>query len=380
MIGTHTTKLVNARAKQDAVCANIVANLDRRYITSKTVRLTKQHWACPYNAADMRKWRESNYEPVLILPEIQDGRAVKQVLLPLNDWRDNKYVAVSPLESLGLLHELYLRANQTDVQRQYFQLEPTPAARANHGELMLAQSGAVCLLTRSITSYVEPTDDTTSCVAVKFEAQNANINSGFFSLGHPAITAVGGLVHTIERAINQDVHFALGIDDIYRQKQRRYSRHNPATKKTVWGITTEMTAHVHVTLLLKCDDLGGLYEYLKKRPLNRFAGGSIWDYQVELISDSKPPASNYVVNAANDTDIDTDSLDAALRMYQEVPPTHSVNQVGYAYLESPVQRENVRNNYPHAWAESIYSVVKQSGFSEDAWWERQSFENYTVWI
>lgn len=380
MIGTHTVKLINARAKQDALCANIVADLDKRYITSSTVKLSKQHWACPYNAADMRKWKDEDIEPVISLPDIQDGRAVKQILLPMDNWQQDGYVATSPIESLGLLHELYLRAAQTNVQHRYFEIEPTPAARANHGELMLEQKGKLCLLTRGITNNIHyKTDSRTSCVAVRFEAQNTNISSGFFALGHPAITAVGGLVHAIERDIGQDIKFAIGLDSTFFQSQRRYSRFNKSPKKVVWGLTTELTAHLDILLLLECEDLPALYSHLSKRPINRFAGGSVWNYQVELINDECPPMSNYIVNAIDDIDIQTDALDAALELYHEQPPIYSVNQIGYAFLEEKTERKMARNGYDHVWSEPIYSMVKQAGFTNKAWWKRGSNEDHVAW-
>lgn len=378
MQATHSSKLINSTAQQDAVCADIIDVLDKRLISSQSVKLTQKYWSCPRNAADIKLYKDT--PPIVYLPPIQDARAVKQLLIPTDDWHNDSYVAVSPLESLGLLHELYTRLqNAKDNIHKRFLLEPTIAAWANHGELVVRQKGRLYLLQRGLAQEINTRnkEQVEPMVCLSFVVQNANVCSGFLAYGHPSICAVGGLVHSIERAVGDDIQFALGLNNVYFEGQKRYPRFRKSDKQTVWSFTNELTATLDVHLLLKSKDLEKLYQYLQDNPFKRFAGGSVWDCRISIANIA--PVANYIIDDTCYANIKTDILDYALFVHSAVPATHHINCVGYATLELPSHKDNSRENYPHAWAEPLYAVTKQENFSKKAWWTRTFKQNHVIW-
>ncbi|MDO4700692.1 MAG: type I-F CRISPR-associated protein Csy2 [Moraxella sp.] len=377
MLATHSVKLINAKAQQDAVCSQIIDELDKRYLTSQSIEMTKKYWSCPRSSANIKHFKDT--QPAEHLPNIQDGRAIKQLLIPTQDWRNDNYISITPLESMGLLHELYLRLKDNDsIKFKRFLLEPNVPAWGNHGELMVEQKGRLYLLQRRLANIVSE-NDTEEMICVSFMAQGANITSGFVTYGHPAITAIGGLVHTLERAVGDDIKFAIGIRSIIPENQKRYNSYNKVKKKTIWGITNELTATLEIRLLLKSDNLPKLQQCLLETPILRFAGGSIWDYKV--FATDAPPVANYLIDATCDiqTDDKRDVLSQALFLHASTPSIYSLNQAGYALLETPKERKNSRNSYKHAWAEPIYIMTKQSSFTKKAWWHRHLAENHIIW-
>lgn len=396
MIGTHTQKLTVSNAKQDAVCSHIISDLDKRYITSKTTNLTQQYFACPRSAGNMREFRElsqailnnQSEKPKPHLPAVQDGRLVKQLVLPTSDaaYLNDQYVNVSPLESLGLLREVWLRTHKKAIKHQRYSLETTPAAYANHSELLLLQAGRVALLQRGVIYkqfYGEDISQKTTALMLRFDCQNMNICSGFVAHGHPAITAAGGLVHLLERKIQANISFAIGFSGINWNSRRRGTNHLPETIKNKLNkpvILHEMTGSGDIVLLLKTQ---GDYQQLASEMQNitRFAGGSIFNLQIKFLDNQNPPKLPFLHSSLSDVRVfdSTDALGSALHHYA----THnhfSINQVGYAFLENPTFRNNSRkSNYPHAWAEPVYSLFKQDWFSESAYFARKSLKNCIIW-
>lgn len=397
MIATHTPKLTNARTQQDAICSDIVGDIDKRLICSKNIFMEKKYWVAPRNSADMKKWKEAinnvSFYPLYSLPDIQDGRNVKQVLVPTDNWmydESDSYIAVSPIESMGVLNELNRRLDKSVTNKyKLTTIQVTPQALPNHGEYLMSTRGKLPILLRGVTEtvgYQSVENSTkTNCVALTFNVQDCNIGAGFFCVGHPAITAIGGLVHSIERNLNTNIDFAVGLYSTQPRGQKRYSRLN-AKKEAVWGLTTELTGNAEIVLLLRSKDLELLYKYMVANPIHRVAGGSVWDYQVEYILDGTPPPANYLINATDDMDVsftsfDDDALAEALYFHGLEKPIYSINQTGYAFLEYPKpDRAIARKGYPHAWAEPIYSLIRQDVFSDKAFWQRDTFNTHLVWF
>lgn len=369
MLATHNPKLTNPRAQQKPICSHIIDTLPSYYITSQSVKMQNQFWACPKNAADISKFGDAT--PASHLPNIQDGQNIKQVIIPTQD----NYLCVTPLDSMGLLHEMYTRLQNDDIQHKRHLLESVTAAWSNHGEMLLKQKGRVYILTRGLAK-INHNNESDTVVCVRFSAQSVNASSGLVSYGHPAITAVGGLVHAIERQCGQSIKFALGLSDIDHKKAPRQSFYNKSKRAAVWQLSYELLANMQVVLLLKSDNLGALYQHLLERPIHRFAGGSVWEYQVQITD--TPPNLNYIVDRKEKVK-GGDALNGALVLYDASPATHAINQVGYALLSEPRKQQMARDDYPHAWAEPIYAITNQESFSKSAWWSRKFEDNHIVW-
>lgn len=437
MIATHSTKLTNAKAKQAALCADIVATIPKHLVCSQTTSLQKKYYACPLSAAEMKVWRHfseqvnnGNLPPLSaiaqaiysgkvmaknyqVIPDIQDGRAVKQILLPQKNWRYDDYICASPLSSMGLLRELWLRVTQKGLRFVDYTLESTPAAYANHGELLLDQAGRAAILLHGIRKQ-ERTRAKTSGVCLSFIAQDMNIASGFLSKGLPALTAIGGFAHVIERQTNQSIDFAVGFNEMDWGGRKKFSVYKSPAKPAVPNFTYEATGTAEVHLMLRCEDNEALYHSLKNKMPTRFAGGSIFSEEIMLLENERPPEASYLTRFDGEGgDVFDDVLEyikwdrkAKLKVPTKAKNLHrqshskpmsrlpekeyfellnkirkvpTLLECGYAFLETPKKRNKSRNSYPHGWAEPLYLGVHQTGFSKDCYFKRYINDGFIHW-
>lgn len=383
MIGTHTSKLTNPKAQQNALSAEIIGEINPKWICSSTVDLEKKFFACPKNAADISKWKliaaEANHNKKnnlnYFLPDITDGRFVKQILLPLDDSYEN-YVNASPVESLGLLREVWIRSKELEISPWRYILEPTPSAYANHGELMLDQAGRLALLMRRIDYTVLKRGAKTTCVALIADITNINIGAGWIGAGFPAITGVGGLVHALERNIGAKIAFAIGFKSLECSRYTlgtNYARKTQKNLITKPRLISELNGNGQVVLLLHCPGYEKQIAEIVTQQTTRINGGSLHNKVVKIIINQSPPIASYLkdfssyICPTNNTDILTDSL----LSYQD---GYLINQIGFASLEEPVfGRTAVRSpDYPHSWCEPLHTVLSQSSFDDDCWWHRRN--------
>jgi len=234
-----------------------------------------------------------------------------------------------------------------------------------------------------------------------------NISSGMMATGFPAMTAIGGFVHSLERKTGQDIDFAIGIKHAdwvagvpkittYKTSRGSFSGRVIGGKVTPapgFG-TEEMVANCEIVLLLKTKtNPEALVDILKN--VYRIAGGTLFDVDISTVTDGTPPTASYLADAS--TDIDNwmrrsraDSLRAALELYSkggdwedekwvQKVNEHTLNHTGYAFLEKPIDRHGSRGNYPHAWAESTFSLIGQRGMDDDCWWSREANSSGVFW-
>lgn len=391
-IGTHTGKLLNARAQDAAVRAQLAA-YPADLVSSGTVKIEKLNWGMPFNGALMgRATAEIDAgripaEPMLPPPS---GNG-KQVIVPLENWRDDGYVCVGPLISAGLTHEMWRRLEKSPATRS-LSIQPNPAARVNHGEQMLAQYGRVRLLRRGLIELGAPGQVDGPCVEFSGRVTGANIGAGMIARAFPALTAIGGLVHTAERATGLDLEFAIGYSGGIDWRRPGYVTRrlkNGGLTNAIW--MDELTATARFTLLLRARDpadnidTGALVDHLYS--LTRLAGGSIFEHDVAFLErGADAPDANFIVDdsAALHRLLggDSDALAAAILAIAE-PQTgklpRTLNPVGWGLLGSAV-KGNSRQGYPFFWAESLHGLVTQEQLSPRAWWRRVPADGFVRWM
>ncbi|MCO7246380.1 hypothetical protein [Halomonas sp. Mc5H-6] len=395
MIGTHSAKMFNARLKQPGVRASIVGDVPLHLVCSKTVDQRQRFFSMPSNAVQIKEERDRLLIPDetmvggVELPDLTDGR-VKQLLVPLHQWRvHDDYLTLTPLPSAGVLHELWHRLYDLKLPYRKWAIQPTPAAWANHGDPLSVQRGAVRMLRRGVADVKGGSQWRGNFVCLRARVEGMNISSGMVAVGFPAVTGLGGLVHAVERQVDQELEFAFGMKNCQWQSVKRTTNTRVTGKKVAVtpGYTTdEITANGDVVLLIRRKD-GGRHTGLDKRllALTRLCGGSLHDAEVTLHSDACPPDVAYLLDASDDMRRDAlglgDSLDAALHMYgkdgrwvmgewSQPRNGYTLNASGYAFLEEPKERELARGGYKHAWCETVYSLVTQGAMSNAAWWSR----------
>ena len=408
MIATHSLKFLDARARNKALLARPIGKVPESCICSSTTQLKKEFWASPSNASEIPKWSDAAKkfskfdENHINIPDTIDSQN-KQLLIPTSQ---DEYISITPVTSMGLVNELYQRIAEQTLPYMNWTIQPTPAAMANHGETLLRQGGKVRLLRRG-PSNIEPQKWNGSFIELTARCEKMNIASGFLSVGFPAITSIGGFIHSLERKTGCNIEFAIGI------RKSEWSRSVPkvtihkgssggGTTGKVQGkkvdirpgyTTNEITATCDVVILLRGEYLAAIESSLKN--VHNLAGGRLFDIHIKRKTNEKPEQASYLIDASLDIEkykekTQLDNLQAALDIYgmdgdwcdeewRQYRNGYTLNHTGYALLEKPKAREAARGNYKHAWAEPTFSLITQGYMSDDCWWSRQSSRDHT-WI
>lgn len=395
VVGTHSPKIINAQIKQEAICARIVSELPIHFISSQTVS-GREVWGMPLNAANIKTAKEQAEAAEFSenLPNFQDGN-MKQILLPYF----NSYIAAAPVCSAKVMNKVHNLLSEKP--NKYHNLQPNFAAWANHGEQILEQKGRQRLFMTRTRQAQKTFRLPENVVCLSFRCESMNISGGMLAVGTPAITAIGGMVHSWERDFGAEIRFALGLSWLkwieYPKKGTNYQRGATKQQKTQTKIISdEICGNGEIKLLIKSEK-SGLSDFVrtKARELNRFSGGTVWDLQVLenqeiqaifLIEQNEKIQSGIekyaLISGAN-------ALQIAVQLY-ETPETwgynhssrttYSINNIGYAFLENPIARNKARNGYLSAWAEPIFSAIALTDSPEKSpFWRRVEIENAVWW-
>lgn len=388
-IATHAVKSLDSRQKQSGLRAEL-PDLGEKVFASHLLK--KEYFAAPNNAALLPDARQEaveanamqNDEVGDFFPKIEDGR-IKQVLLPfLND-----YLSVTPTPSLNVINTLNKYA--LAIPYLYKQcVQPVGAATANHGDPICANRGHIKLVHNWIPKHqqVDLAQFNEPVILITARCENMNVSSSYVATGLPALTAIGGFIHTIERYTEMSLPFAFGIQQLSTQTRGRAKRGTATAivavnKDKPVIFTDEITTNAEIAFALKNTDpdlLGMVRNFAKQ--MNRFAGGTLWDINVTLTksvadyfwyqSDNDPtPMSNIKVGDEVDYKqiLDDETL-VTYRNWEAENPIFSgfinslaVNyrliQSGYALLNEPVLDDMARSESKlHAWAESVFSLIE----------------------
>lgn len=359
----------------------------------------------PTNAADMARFREAAAEQNETLPpslpELTDGN-IKQVLLPYR----GSYVSATPVTSAKMLNRAW---NALHGKPHYVHtVQPTPAAMANHGEAVMLQSGRVRMFRRGVCDikYPHSVKFTDRIVCVRADVQNMNISGGMLSVGWPALTAIGGTVHALERKIGGPIQFAFGMKDPQWVEGAQKTIVNksgaisgdgrmPGKTHVHPGFNLEqVSGHAKIVLLLKTDGASVARLANAAKELTRIAGGVILNLGVSATRTA--PKYPYLIDASPEmartmSKTGIDAMDAAVQLYagdgdwREGGWYSSVNNYmpsmsGYGFLHEPAIVEKTRDScYRHAFVEPVFSMVCQGSFTDDCWFSRYEHDWGVSW-
>ena len=399
MLATHSAKTFSSKIKQQALCARPIGLVPNRLICSQTVKMKKELWACPLNAAQIREWREKskelpdNFQFENSLPDVTDGR-IKQLLLPTNAISTNyEYISVTPVSSLGLLNELFKRLKYQWAPYIEKMIQPTPAARSNHGEQILVQGGAVRMMSQMPFKTPPITKWVGQCIQITARCDGTNVSGGMMATGFPAITAIGGTVHSIERLINLPLEFAFGVVKSDWNLGLKKTSTTMSGKVSPSYVTEESCATLEIVLLIRIKGgcaKDGDYKTLKNlidNNIRRVSGGSLSNFETKHIESEAAERASYLEDASEqmnsdifdsvDEDDVPDNLDKAIFNYK-LGAKFTLNQTGYILLEEPCEKEKSRGGM-HAWVEPAFSLITLNGLDKGSWWKREHTDAGVFW-
>lgn len=387
MIATHNPKTFNPRLKQSPVVARLAGVPD--YLLCSQHVAGRELFAASSNAADIREARQMAVTAAFAtsIPELQDGRA-KQLLLP---W-SGSYVAVTPLPSGKVMQQVHERARTMQEHPRLWAhmgtIQPVAAAANNHGDPVAEKGGRALLVEQRIWPLTGPVAGTLEavfgCDGVLYSADvtGLQVSSNYVQAGLPAITAIGGAVHVIERATGIDLPFALALEPFSDWQEGKMGGRGKNAQAVKDMIVDEITANVRLHLLLQCppEQQQAVIDALQS--LTRIAGGAVWNAQAHSVTpETAQPPLRWVMPVQVTAAADGDLLDTMLDMRRQRPKQLGIVQSGFALLHEPRQQAMSRaDNRLHAWAEPVFTAaLLDMPLTQDGFWRRHEAKWVVCW-
>lgn len=387
---THSLKILDSRNKQTAIRSKL-NNLGHSIFASHLLPI--KYFASPSNAADIKIARiealEANEKKLTIeqigeyIPSIEDGK-IKQVLLPF----ENDYISITPTPNLHVIENLNqygwaIRSNQKQC------IQPIPAAITNHGDPLITNRGYVNLIHNTIPKLKKRVNTCfdSAVIIITARCEGMNVSSSYVSTGLPHLTAIGGFIHSIERALNINLAFGFGIKAFdhssSNKKGHSYFKNlkNMTKAADTILITDEINCNAEIAFIFNQSDQETL-EKIKNHVenVNRFAGGSLFDVDVNLTNSidgyfwyMRDPEENIdLIELPEELDYTKNLQSDFVEKYQiwesEFPNfasflkatflNYKLIQSGYALLNVPkVDRVSRADSRLHAWGEPVFSLI-----------------------
>ena len=402
MIATHNPKLLDARLKQPGIRVRLdPESLPAHLLSSATVD-GADLFAAPISAAHIGAERAelaqalADESPFLeSIPALEDGRC-KQVLLP---WR-GAYVAATPVPSGKVMDQICQRWRiMSDAGRSVImyrrRVQPNPVAANNHGDPIASRGGVAWLVQQGIMPPIarkEPSPPyPTEGVLITATLQNFNASSNYVQAGLPAITAIGGAVHALERETGTALPFAVGLSQIdpsgwtqglVAPYQGRASKKMKMSKTLVMD---QISASAEIHLFLSCHFLWHSVVIKAASRLSKIAGGTLWNLKAQSITAENSAAQDHVrwimPQSVTASPEDGDLLDTMLELRRLRPVQFGIVQSGFAFLHAPRQQQFSRSdNRLHVWAEPVFSgALLDHPLVPGGFWHRFERDNLVWW-
>lgn len=417
MIVTHSNKFLTPKSRVVGGVLNSALDIPDFFISSNHVNQSKKYWANPLSAAyfpEAKKMAEeanNNGVEKSYFPDFVDG-FTKQLFLKTN----NGWIVHSPLTSCALVDEFtsksrdyhqslmikYLKFKELRktikgikpkkfLGSGYFdhQIQMPSLTIANRGELATKNRGkffikaAPFLGAFKLNRKVNLEEDR-KYLFFYGHLDGANLNSGFISSGLPAISAIGGMIESIELKLNYDnpIPFAFGLKNHSMSEGGKLGNtFNKARKVVPQVMLEEKTGSLDFVIVLDVTSFnyGDIEKELFK--IKRLAGGSIFNYKV---SNKLEDNEYFFIRKL------TRKMSSAIKSGDVINYiiTHRLHPLacGYALLEEPTDKDGVRldrNNikYKHSFSETLFLPVRMSKLLDSkSFFQCKVFKNCTAYI
>lgn len=359
MLATHSVKTLALKSKQKNIKSNIIANLDRRYICSKNIKLRRVLW----EVSTTQNNNDSLYLKSDELPDITD-RNLRCELFTHN----NHVLHICSIDSMGVLYEINKRGLEKNFRTNRIAMVSKDSlfSLKDKNELLLAQKGCVFTF-----PFVSVNKEKVPFCSIKTEFEfvhmqmminKASLTNGLVSTCTLSISKLSLFINQIENRVGENVSFALGIDSI--------SQYNGSTyrKNARYSDTDSMLADAKINILLKVEKTTNsrLLEVIQEMNVEKMFGGGI--VHLKSIISNVVPSCVFIVDATDQIEL-KDKEDALDDAFEKSKSGYMVSQIGHAFLEHPQYRDYRSKIIEHVWSEPIYTLTEQTGYSNKAWWK-----------
>lgn len=420
MIVTHSNKFLTPKSKVVGGVLNSALDIPDFFISSNHVSQSKKYWANPISAAYYREAKEmaerANKEGAVenCFPDFVDG-FTKQLFLKTN----KGYIVHSPLTSCSLVDEFTTKAREyhknliskylalkedrkTNKYTQsvkffgsgYFdhQIQPSGVTLGNRGELAVKHGGRFFIKSTPFLGAFKShskinLNENRKHLFFYGSLDGVNLNSGFISSGVPALTAIGGMIESIELKLNYDnpIPFAFGLKNHSMSKGGKLSTTFSKDRKIIPQLVLE-EKNGSLDFVIVLDVTNFDFDDIKNELLkiNRLAGGSIFNYNVSNEITKELDEYFFIRKFTTKMAVAIKSGDVVSYII-----SHKLHPVacGYALLQEPNSKEGVRldkisnQKYNHAFSETLFLPVRMSKrLDHKSFFQRQIYKNCTAYI
>lgn len=420
MIVTHSNKFQTPKSKVVGCVLNSALDIPDFFISSNHVNQSKKYWANPVSAAYYRQAKEiaekanKGDEVENCFPDFIDG-FTKQLFLKTN----SGYIVHSPLLSCALVDEFTTKAREyhQNLINKYLAIKKAMEAKkngkpvkffgscyfnhqiqqkgvtlGNRGELAVKHGGRLFIKGAPFSgvfkqkkfNYLLPEDR--KYLYFYGSLDNANLNSGFISSGLPAITAIGGMIESVELKLNYDkpIPFAFGLKNHHMSRGGKLGSSLGAKGSAVpLLVCEEKTGSLDFVIVLDVTDFNSDSIKNELMKITRLAGGSIFNYKIttEQISEEK----EYFFIRKYTFKMQWAIKSGDVIDYIITRRLHPL-MCGFALLQKPCIKHGVRyddenETYKHAFTEPLFLPVRMSKrLDHKSFFQRQIYKNCMAYV
>jgi hypothetical protein len=410
MIVTHSNKFLTPKSKVVGAIFNSQLDIPNYFISSNSVNHAKRFWANPASAASYKEAKTVAEKANLNggeahqndFPDFVDLYS-KQLFLKTN----KEYIIHTPLTSCALVEEFTTTAREMrqnilkknwSIGFVYHQVQPRGVTLGNRGELAVNHGGGFWVKAHPFLGCLRKNDaikinlnENKKYLYFYGSLDNANLNSGFISAGLPAMTAVGGMVESIELKLGYDkpIPFALGVKNCHLSKGGKLG----GTKSTKSAdavvpvlVTEEKTGSLDFVIVLDVTNFNSTHISDELKKIKRLSGGAIFNCYV---SDSISESSEYFFIRNFKYKMQDAVKSGNIVRYLITRRLHPI-ACGYATLETPNYKTGVyktgtkigqnSHKYQHAFSETLFLPIKLSRKLDcKSFFQRKIYDNCTVY-
>jgi hypothetical protein len=410
MIVTHSNKFLTPKSKVVGCIFNSQLDIPNFFISSNSVNQAKKFWANPASAASYKEAKEVAEKANLNgcgvdqndFPDFVDLYS-KQLFLKTNQG----HIIHTPLTSCALVEEFTTKAREIHQMNMHkknwstgfirHQIQPRGVTLGNRGELAVNHGGSFWIKAHPFLGCFGKND------AIKIHLNqnkkylyfygsldNANLNSGFISAGLPAMTAVGGMVESIELKLGYDkpIPFALGLKNCHLSIGGKLGGTKTKSANTVAPVlvTEEKTGSLDFVIVLDVTNFNSTHIANELKKIKRLAGGTIFNYHV---SDSISESSEYFFIRNFKYKMQDAIKSGNIVSYLITRRLHPL-ACGYAILETPnyrngtykagIKMDKSSHKYRHSFSETLFLPIKLSRrLDSKSFFQRKIYGNCTVY-